>query len=81
MEGEKKGWTAVTEELLEPPPDEEFRFPFTPYPIQKDFMKALFTALEGRKLGIFESPTGTVSKQQKLFLVNRLSNSIKFSFL
>lgn len=50
------------EDILDPPEDAEFKFPFTPYPIQKDFMRALFTALEGRKLGIFESPTGTVRK-------------------
>ncbi|CAL4123180.1 unnamed protein product, partial [Meganyctiphanes norvegica] len=36
-----------------------FPFPFPPYDIQEDFMKNLFTALEGGKLGIFESPTGT----------------------
>lgn len=70
MEGDNKEFVAVTvtEKTLEPPQDEEeFKFPFTPYPIQMDFMKALFTALEGRKLGIFESPTGTVRKQ--LFFV------------
>lgn len=38
-----------------------FPFPFTPYPIQHDFMTSLYQALEGGKLGIFESPTGTVS--------------------
>ncbi|CAG2063951.1 unnamed protein product, partial [Timema podura] len=38
---------------------EEFPFPFTPYSIQKDFMKSLYIALEEGKLGIFESPTGT----------------------
>ncbi|KAJ9588736.1 hypothetical protein L9F63_017971 [Diploptera punctata] len=47
----------TSEEKLVPP--EEFPFPFTPYPIQKDFMKHLYLALEERKLGIFESPTGT----------------------
>ncbi|ODM93421.1 putative ATP-dependent RNA helicase DDX11-like protein 8 [Orchesella cincta] len=49
----------IPEETLDPPEAESFKFPFNPYPIQIDFMKALFTALEGRKLGIFESPTGT----------------------
>lgn len=38
-----------------------FPFPFTPYPIQKDFMAALYQVLEAGKIGIFESPTGTVS--------------------
>ncbi|KAK2491208.1 hypothetical protein MC885_014481 [Smutsia gigantea] len=36
-----------------------FPFPFTPYSIQKDFMAALYQVLEGGKIGIFESPTGT----------------------
>jgi len=39
---------------------EEFSFPFQPYQIQVDFMKALFSALDNKRLGIFESPTGTV---------------------
>ncbi len=39
---------------------EKFRFPFEPYDIQLDFMKNLYTCLEQGKLGIFESPTGTV---------------------
>ena len=50
---------AVPESGIEPPVN--FNFPFSPYEIQKDFMKALFTALHEKKLGIFESPTGTVS--------------------
>ena len=49
----------VEESRIEPPTD--FSFPFTPYNIQKDFMKALFNALQEKKFGIFESPTGTVS--------------------
>ncbi|CAG7730557.1 unnamed protein product, partial [Allacma fusca] len=40
-------------------PPEDFSFPFEPYGIQKDFMKALFSALEKKCVGIFESPTGT----------------------
>ena len=38
----------------------EFPFPFEPYPIQVDFMRNLFATIEARKIGIFESPTGTV---------------------
>lgn len=45
-------------EGLGPPAD--FPFPFPAYDIQKDFMRNLFQSLEGEKLGIFESPTGTV---------------------
>jgi chromosome transmission fidelity protein 1 len=41
-------------------PPVEYGFPLAPYNIQTDFMQALFTALEYKKLGIFESPTGTV---------------------
>ncbi|KAK6621073.1 hypothetical protein RUM43_011379 [Polyplax serrata] len=47
----------VEETVLETPSD--FPFPFTPYSIQKDLMRNLYNALEGKKLGIFESPTGT----------------------
>ena len=38
---------------------EEFAFPFEPYGVQKDFMKNLYDTIEKRKIGIFESPTGT----------------------
>lgn len=38
-----------------------FPFPFKPYDIQEKFMKELYFTLEQQKLGIFESPTGTVS--------------------
>jgi hypothetical protein len=34
-------------------------FPFQPYGIQKDFMAAIYEALDLRRIGIFESPTGT----------------------
>jgi chromosome transmission fidelity protein 1 len=40
---------------------EEFPFPYTkPYYIQLNFMRALYKTLELKKIGIFESPTGTV---------------------
>jgi hypothetical protein len=42
-------------------PPQDFHHPFTPYAIQQDFMKALYTTLESKSVGIFESPTGTVS--------------------
>jgi chromosome transmission fidelity protein 1 len=41
-------------------PEQDFGFPFTPYPIQEDFMKTLYNVLDQGKVGIFESPTGTV---------------------
>ena len=56
---------------LEPP--EDFGFPFAPYDIQVDFMKALFITLEKKKLGIFESPTGTV---ESFVFINLLWNFI-----
>jgi len=43
--------------MLQPP--DKFKFPFPPYDIQEQFMTELFHVLEGGKLGIFESPTGT----------------------
>ncbi len=39
-----------------------FPFPFTPYDIQEQFMRSLYSAIEEKKIGIFESPTGTVRK-------------------
>ncbi|XP_050526879.1 putative ATP-dependent RNA helicase DDX11-like protein 8 isoform X2 [Daktulosphaira vitifoliae] len=47
----------IIEEKLDPPSD--FSFPFKPYKIQHDFMTNLYKAIENKKLGIFESPTGT----------------------
>ena len=38
-----------------------FAFPFPPYDIQEDFMKNLYKVLTNGGVGIFESPTGTVS--------------------
>ena len=39
----------------------EFPFPFTPYDIQVEFMRNVYRTLEQGKIGILESPTGTVS--------------------
>ncbi|KAG5438353.1 hypothetical protein PCANB_002841 [Pneumocystis canis] len=36
-----------------------FHHPFTPYPIQNEFMEALYSAIERGGVGIFNSPTGT----------------------
>ncbi|XP_044749872.1 ATP-dependent DNA helicase DDX11 isoform X2 [Coccinella septempunctata] len=47
----------VEDKSLECP--EKFDFPFPPYDIQNDFMKALYQTIENKKFGIFESPTGT----------------------
>ncbi|NXK98749.1 DDX11 helicase, partial [Formicarius rufipectus] len=40
-----------------------FPFPYTPYGIQEQFMEALYGALEAGRVGIFESPTGTVRQR------------------
>jgi len=37
---------------------EDFHHPYSPYDIQLQFMRALYTCLEGAKVGVFESPTG-----------------------
>ncbi|KAJ6631766.1 ATP-dependent DNA helicase DDX11 [Pseudolycoriella hygida] len=37
----------------------QFDFPFPPYDIQQDFMANLYSVLENKQIGIFESPTGT----------------------
>ncbi|KDO28648.1 hypothetical protein SPRG_06502 [Saprolegnia parasitica CBS 223.65] len=36
-----------------------FGFPFPPYSIQESLMKELYETIDERKIGIFESPTGT----------------------
>ena len=36
-----------------------------PYKIQEDLMRAIYTAIEDRKIGIFESPTGTGKSKWK----------------
>ena len=50
----------IDELKLSPP--EEFLFPFKPYVIQKQFMKSLYQAIEGKSIGVFESPTGIQHK-------------------
>lgn len=48
-----------------------FPFPFKPYPIQERFMAELYDALEQGKVGVFESPTGTVSPHGSLICLNK----------
>ncbi|EYE96296.1 DNA helicase [Aspergillus ruber CBS 135680] len=38
---------------------EDFHHPYTPYEIQLQFMRSLYSSLEEGKVAIFESPTGT----------------------
>lgn len=37
----------------------DYEFPFTPYKIQKELMRAVYNTLTQKSIGIFESPTGT----------------------
>ena len=39
--------------------EQEFAFPFEPWPIQIDFMRELYKTLDTKRVGLFESPTGT----------------------
>jgi hypothetical protein len=55
---------------------DSFGFPFEPYPIQKDFMSSLYNALSQEKIGIFESPTGTVMKS--LYILFQVFDQIPF---
>lgn len=41
-------------------PGAEFSFPFSAYSVQVEFMQQLTQVLDEGKVGIFESPTGTV---------------------
>ena len=36
-----------------------FSFPYAAYPIQNDLMRAIYTCIKTRRVGVFESPTGT----------------------
>ncbi len=60
---------ATQDSLILPTPDSFPAFPFdTPYSIQVDLMRHLYSAIEGRRIAIAESPTGTVSSQSPLHL-------------
>lgn len=52
--------SAWESDLLAMAQPDHFPFPFEPYDIQEKFMRSLYSVLEEKKLGIFESPTGTV---------------------
>jgi hypothetical protein len=41
------------------PSNPKFCHPYEPYEIQIGFMRSLYDCIENRKVGIFESPTGT----------------------
>lgn len=39
----------------------DFHHPYTPYAVQETFMQTVYHVLDEGKIGILESPTGTVS--------------------
>ncbi|CAI2193932.1 15329_t:CDS:10, partial [Funneliformis geosporum] len=52
-----------------------YNFPFQPYDIQFEFMKNLYQVIERGKVGIFESPTGTVHNEERYEIVEYSSNT------
>lgn len=46
-----------------------FEFPFQPYEIQHDFMVNLYSVLENKEIGIFESPTGQYFRICKFIVI------------
>ncbi|CAF3457470.1 unnamed protein product [Rotaria sp. Silwood1] len=54
-----------------------FGFPFEPYQIQIDFMRSLYSTIQQRKHGIFESPTGTEELKVKIDLEDQYANAAK----
>lgn len=55
----------------------EFPFPFQPYQIQDEFMRAIYAVIENGRIGIFESPTGEHLNSiilEKLILTNTYYN-------
>lgn len=45
--------------MAEKDDERPFGFPFQPYSIQLQLMKAIYDSIEQRKVAILESPTGT----------------------
>ena len=52
-----------------------------PYKIQEDLMKAIYKAIEHRKIGIFESPTGTGKSKFKAAKENSAVFSLVEDFI
>lgn len=50
---EEEEWTKLMEK--------DYHHPFVPYHVQKQFMSTVYKCLEEGKVGVLESPTGTVS--------------------
>jgi len=55
----------------------DFHHPYSPYDIQIRFMRALYTCIEERKVGIFESPTGKpITSQPGLSLLRSAADQL-----
>ena len=48
----------------------KFDFPYEPYDIQTKFMDEMYKTIESSKIGIFESPTGTVNNSKNILQKN-----------
>jgi Rad3-related DNA helicase len=57
-------------------PERNFNHPYVPYPIQLEFMNALYEAVEDGCVGIFESPTGVLTFKYFTFSYNWLITSV-----
>lgn len=54
-------------------PRSPFPHPYDPYPIQHSLMSHMYTTIRRKGVGIFESPTGTVSEGRPERKAARLS--------
>lgn len=60
-ESSRRGDAVIRQKL-----SRDFGFPYeSAYGIQIELMQAVFGAIEARKIGVFESPTGTVRAQRE----------------
>lgn len=57
---------------------EHFHHPYSPYDIQLNFMRALYTCIEEGKVGIFESPTGKRHGSRRLNSVHYLTAACRY---
>lgn len=54
----------------------DFHHPYEPYEIQQDLMVAIYNCMQDGKIGIFESPTGTVGLQSALISLYFVKKSL-----
>ena len=59
---------SASETTLERHDADWFHFPYSAYPIQVDLMNAIYNAIDQGKIGLFESPTGTVRLSIAIYL-------------